>query len=184
MVQWLSHNYLTGMLVRLTKYIRLLLVYLHHAYIYRHNIILSITFEGISRVVTLLRITFEGIYLRILWRYIKINHLYVYKYLYNNHIYVHRWQIRWCPGTHFERWLLTVRRITDDDTIVHTCLMTSKPTMKSKGNGPQVPRQTKWLRCLQCDRKFAEPDFKAHQRERKSPCELVRKPETSCGPRL
>ena len=67
---------------------------------------------------------------------------------------------------------------------LHTCLMTSKPTMKSKGNGPQVPRQTKWLRCLQCDRKFAEPDFKAHQRERKSPCELVRMPETSCGPRL
>jgi len=64
------------MLVRLTKYIRLLLVYLHHVYI--HNIILSITFEGISRVVTLLRITFEGTVPSYIMKvdYIKINHLY------------------------------------------------------------------------------------------------------------
>ena len=55
--------------------------------------------------------------------------------------------------------------------------LTTAAKMKSNGNEPILPRQTKWLRCLQCDRKFPEPNFKAHQRESKSPCELVRMPE-------
>ena len=38
---------------------------------------------------------------------------------------------------------------------------------------PDPSKPVKWLRCLQCNKKFPENDFKAHQREAKSPCELV-----------
>ena len=41
----------------------------------------------------------------------------------------------------------------------------------------------KWLRCLQCNQKFPENEFKAHQRESKSPCELVRSPRDCRPPR-
>ena len=39
---------------------------------------------------------------------------------------------------------------------------------------PDPAKPVKWLRCLQCNKKFPENEFKAHQRESKSPCELVR----------
>jgi len=45
--------------------------------------------------------------------------------------------------------------------------------MKSTTDMMDAPKQVKWLRCLQCNQKFPEPDFKAHQRASKSPCELV-----------
>jgi hypothetical protein len=46
--------------------------------------------------------------------------------------------------------------------------------------GPEVDptKPVKWLRCLQCNQKFPEDKFKEHQRESKSPCELVSEHDT------
>jgi|AntAceMinimDraft_11_1070367.scaffolds.fasta_scaffold289687_1 hypothetical protein len=57
-------------------------------------------------------------------------------------------------------------------------------TPPKAGPGEVDPaKPVKWLRCLQCAQKFPEHDFRAHQRESKSPCELVRV-WRRLGPRL
>lgn len=51
-------------------------------------------------------------------------------------------------------------------------LLARTPVGKGQ-NEPDNLKHVKWLRCLQCNQKFPETDFKAHQRESRSPCELV-----------
>ena len=55
-------------------------------------------------------------------------------------------------------------------------MLLARTPMKPAGDVHDAPKPMKWLRCLQCNQKFPEDEFKAHQRESKSPCELVRSP--------
>ena len=55
-------------------------------------------------------------------------------------------------------------------------MLLARTPMKPAGDVCEdVPKPVKWLRCLQCNQKFPEDRFREHQRESKSPCELVRK---------
>ena len=54
-------------------------------------------------------------------------------------------------------------------------MLLARTPMKPAGDVCEdVPKPVKWLRCLQCNQKFPEDRFREHQRESKSPCELVR----------
>ena len=62
-------------------------------------------------------------------------------------------------------------------------MLLARTPMKPAGDVHDAPKPMKWLRCLQCNQKFPENEFKAHQRESKSPCELVRSPRDRRPPR-
>jgi hypothetical protein len=61
-------------------------------------------------------------------------------------------------------------------------LLLARTPMKNAGDVCEdVPKPVKWLRCLQCNQKFPEDRFRDHQRESKSPCELVRSVKGKSG---
>ena len=63
-------------------------------------------------------------------------------------------------------------------------MLLARTPMKPAGDVCEdVPKPVKWLRCLQCNQKFPEDRFREHQRESKSPCELVRPPPSTADAR-
>ena len=65
-------------------------------------------------------------------------------------------------------------RLATQPTVEMPMLLARTPMKPAGDVCEDVPKPVKWLRCLQCNQKFPEDRFREHQRESKSPCELVR----------